>query len=268
MVDDTLFDAVEKGPRTSRAAPEGVASVPAEVPSHPSVAALRAKFGEAIGAHQLHAGDEHVVFVESSRIREVLEYLQQDPDHHYEFLLDLTAVDYGGGKPLQVVYQLWSMAHHRTLRVKVELSVEGDLTVDSVVPLWKTANWLEREVFDLFGVTFDGHPDLRRILMPENYAEGHPLRKDFPLRGRFSRAEQTRRALGLHVEDNYTDLEMELGKDPQLVADESDGSLPGDEPVVRGPMDAPRAGAAAARDESVGARGDDTTDPDVETEKE
>jgi NADH-quinone oxidoreductase subunit C len=228
----SAFDAVEQGPRASDPPTHELVSVPAEVPSHPSVTMLRAKFGDAIGAHQVHAGDEHVVFVDPTRVFDILEYLQQEPDQHYAFLLDLTAVDFGGGKPIQVVYQLWSMAHHRSLRVKVELPLDA-LTVASVEPLWKTADWLEREVFDLFGVTFEGHPDLRRILMPDNYAEGHPLRKDFPLRGRFSRAEQTRRALGLHVEDNYTDLEMELGRDPQLVAEESDGSLPGDAPGSR-----------------------------------
>jgi NADH-quinone oxidoreductase subunit C len=226
---NSAFDAVEQGPRASDEPTLEVASVPAEVPSHPSVAALRARFGEAIGAHQLHAGDEHVVFVDSAHLFGILEFLQQEPDHHYAFLLDLTAVDYGGGKPIQVVYQLWSMTHHRSLRVKTELPLDA-LSVASVVPLWKTADWLEREVWDLFGVTFEGHPDPRRILMPDNYAEGHPLRKDFPLRGRFSRAEQTRRALGLQVEDHYTDLEMMLGRDPQLVAEESDGSLPGDMP--------------------------------------
>jgi len=276
MADETLFDAVEQGPQTRHEAPEDLTSVPAEVPAHPSVAALRAKFGDAVGAHQLHAGDEHVVFVDSDHIFEVLEYLQQEPDHHYEFLLDLTAVDYGGGNPIQVVYQLWSMAHHRSLRVKVELPLDG-LTVASVEPLWRTADWLEREVYDLFGVTFEGHPDLRRILMPDNYAEGHPLRKDFPLRGRFSRAEQTRRALGLHVEDNYTDMEMELGRDPQLVAEESDGSLPGDAPTTVGPMDGSRVRTdgppmdAAASDIDVAAddaAGDDATDPVAETEKE
>jgi NADH-quinone oxidoreductase subunit C len=99
------------------------------------------------------------------------------------------------------------MQHRRALRVKAVLPLT-DLIIDSVEPLWATANWLEREVFDLFGIRFRGHPDLRRIMMPENYAEGHPLRKDFPLRGRFSRAEQTRRALAMATEDFYSPQEM------------------------------------------------------------
>ncbi|MDT8367647.1 MAG: NADH-quinone oxidoreductase subunit C [Longimicrobiales bacterium] len=216
MTDDTPFDAVAAGPRPSDAHDPELGGHPAEVPDHPSVTALRATFGDAIRAHQLHAGDENVVFVDPAALYAVLEFLQQDPDQRYDYLLDLTAVDYGAGTPIQVVYQLWSLGFHRMLRVKVELPLDA-LEVDSVEPLWKTADWLEREVWDLFGVTFRGHPDLRRILMPANYAEGHPLRKDFPLRGRFSRAEQTRRALALEVDDNYTVLERELGAEPQIV---------------------------------------------------
>ena len=122
----------------------------------------------------------------------------------------MTAVDYGGGRPLQVVYVLWSIPHRLSLRVKCELPLDA-LEIDSVVPLWQAANWLEREVYDLFGITFRGHPDLRRIMMPFDYAEGHPLRKDFPLRGRFGRAEQTRRALSQDVGRFYTEHDMEIG---------------------------------------------------------
>jgi hypothetical protein len=128
-------------------------------------------------------------------------------------LLDLTAVDYGGGRPLEVVYQLWSTTEKRQLRAKATLPLTA-LEIDSVVEIWHSADWLEREVWDLFGIHFRGHPDLRRIMMPDNYAEGHPLRKDFPLRGRFTRAEQTRRSLSMAVEDFYTPDELEAGGSP------------------------------------------------------
>ena len=156
-----------------------------------------------------------------------MEWLRDDPEQRYDLLADVTAVDYGGGKPIQIVYQLWSVGHKRALRVKCELPLDA-LTIDSVVQLWNTANWLEREVYDLFGVEFTGHPDLRRILMPQNYAEGHPLRKDFPLRGRFSRAEQTRRALSQDYHDDYTAEALEAGGAPGLAPPEPTGST--DEP--------------------------------------
>jgi NADH-quinone oxidoreductase subunit C len=218
MADDTPsgFDAVEDGPGVSDPAPAEPGAAGQLTTEHPSVSALRARFGDAIGRQEIPARDQVVVFVDSGRVREILRWLKEEPEQGYAFLLDLTAVDYGGGRPLQVVYQLWSLVHRRSLRVKTEVPV-SDPRLDSVQPLWATANWLEREVYDLFGVAFEGHPDLRRILMPENYAEGHPLRKDFPLRGRFSRAEQTRRALSQEVADFYIPEEMEMGREPQLV---------------------------------------------------
>jgi NADH-quinone oxidoreductase subunit C len=107
--------------------------------------------------------------------------------------------------------------------VRCKLPLDA-LEIDSVVGLWAGANWLEREVYDLFGVTFRGHPDLRRILMPQDYAEGHPLRKDFPLRGRFSRAEQTRRALAQDVERFYGAEELiESGEPQQVLAAPAEG---------------------------------------------
>ena len=164
----------------------------------------------------MNAGDQHVVHVDPARNLEILGWLRDEPDHRYDLLSDVTAVDYGGGRPIQVVYQLWSIPNRLGLRVKCLLPVDA-LEIDSVVPLWNSANWLEREVYDLFGVTFRGHPDLRRILMPHDYAEGHPLRKDFPLRGRFSRAEQTRRALNQDVDRFYIPAERAVGRDPQEV---------------------------------------------------
>jgi NADH/F420H2 dehydrogenase subunit C len=143
------------------------------------------------------------------RDRELLQWLRDDEAHRYDMLLDVTAVDYGGGRPLEVFYQLWSIPHGRSLRVKVTLPLAA-LEVDSAVPVWNSANWLERETYDMFGIHFRGHPDLRRIMMPDNYAEGHPLRKDFPLRGRFTRAEQTRRSLSMAVEDFYTPQELRV----------------------------------------------------------
>ena len=188
-------------------------------PGNPSVTALREQFPGAVLRNRICAGDEDVVYVDPARVTEILGWLHDDADQHYDHLADITAVDYGGGRPLEVVYQLWSIPHRAALRLKCELPLDA-LEIESVTGIWVGANWLEREVYDLFGITFTGHPDLRRILMPENYAEGHPLRKDFPLRGRFSRAEQTRRALTQDPEDYYIPGEI-AERVPQVVeADE------------------------------------------------
>lgn len=206
--DDALRD-LETGPTADAGedgAPRGDAADPS---SHPSVAALRGRFGDSILHNTVMAGDEHVVYIAPERALEILDWLRADPTMGYDYLADLTAVDYGGGRPLEVVYQLWSIEHRRALRVKVALPLDA-LEVDSVYDLWRTSDWLEREVYDMFGIHFRGHPDLRRILMPEKYAEGHPLRKDFPLRGRFTRAEQTRRALEMAVEDYYIPDELAM----------------------------------------------------------
>jgi NADH-quinone oxidoreductase subunit C len=200
---------LEQGTPSSAAGGEGAAAQVGDLPPHPSIDALRARFGDAVLRHELVAGDEHIVYVKSAGILELLRFLRDEPAHRYDFLQDLTAVDYGGGRPIQIVYQLWSIPNRLNLRVKCELPLEA-LEIDSVYHLWRASDWLEREVYDMFGVVFDGHPDLRRILMPYNYAEGHPLRKDFPLRGRFTRAEQTRRSLAMKTEDHYSPMELEI----------------------------------------------------------
>src|SRR5207247_394341 len=123
-----------------------------------------------------------IVVVARERLAEVMRWLRDTPAHTYDYLVDVTAVEYRDReRSIEVVYFLRSLERRADLRVKVELDPRGELAVDSVTPLWAGGDWLEREVYDMFGVTFRGHPDLRRILMWETYAEGYPLRKDFPL---------------------------------------------------------------------------------------
>ena len=184
--------------------------------SHPSVDAMRARFGDAVVSHVVMSGDEHVVYIAPERNVEILRWLKED--QQFDMLKDVTAIDFGGGRPLELLYELWSIPHRRQLRVKCTLPLEA-LEIESVVSIWNSANWLERETYDMFGINFRNHPDLRRILMPENYAEGYPLRKDFPLRGRFSRSEQTRRALEMDVEDHYTPEELQVGGEVLGVGD-------------------------------------------------
>lgn len=178
---------------------------------NPSVDRLRATFGTAIGRTAVARDGETVVFVQPNALLRVLQWLRDTPEHVYDYLVDVTAVEYRDReRPIEVVYFLRSLARRADLRVKVELDPREELAVDSVVGLWAGANWLEREVYDMFGIAFRGHPDLRRILMWETYAEGYPLRKDFPLRGRFSRAEQLRQALDANPEAKYSMEELNI----------------------------------------------------------
>jgi NADH-quinone oxidoreductase subunit C len=176
----------------------------------PSVAALRSEFGIAIERHLISCG-QTIAYVSRDRSHDVLAWLRDTPGQEYNYLTDVTAVDYRDAeRALEVVYQLRSLGRKADLRIKVALDKRIPLEVRSVYDLWRGADWLEREVFDMFGVTFTGHPDLRRILMWETYAEGFPLRKDFPLRGHFSRAEQTRQALAANPEAHYSLEELSL----------------------------------------------------------
>jgi NADH-quinone oxidoreductase subunit C len=180
---------------------------------NPTARALEATFGNAIGrARDMRDGWTSVI-VRADRLKDVMTWLRDSPEHRYDYLVDVTAVEYRDReRPLEVVYQLRSLERKANLRVKVELDPRGELAVDSVTPLWAGADWLEREVYDMFGIVFAGHPDLRRILMWETYAEGYPLRKDFPLRGRFSRAEQVRQALNTNPEANYSMEELSIAE--------------------------------------------------------
>jgi len=156
---------------------------------------------------------EHIVYVARERLLDTMKWLKETPGQEFDYLVDVTAVEFRDKeRPLEVVYFLRSLKRKADLRVKVELAPSDELVVDSVWSLWHGADWLEREVFDMFGVTFTGHPDLRRILMWETYAEGNPLRKNFPLRGRFSRAEQVRQALNANPEAHYSMEELSIAE--------------------------------------------------------
>ena len=125
---------------------------------------------------------QFAVSVKKDRIREILQYLHETPDLYFDHPQDLCGVDYLGKKDnrFEVVYHLYSIKHRHAIRIKAEVP-ENDSSIDSVMPVWVGANWHERECFDLFGITFKGHPDHRRILLPEDW-DGHPLRKDYPLK--------------------------------------------------------------------------------------
>jgi NADH-quinone oxidoreductase subunit C len=139
---------------------------------------------ERLGAKVLEAmrpqGDD-VLLVDGSGLSETFRILKEDPKLDFNFLSDITAVDYWKKKEprFEVVYQLVSLQRKTRLRIRVPVS-ESEASVESLTPLWPGANFLEREVWDLFGIRFTGHPDLRRILLYDEF-QGYPLRKDYPV---------------------------------------------------------------------------------------
>jgi NADH-quinone oxidoreductase subunit C len=179
-------------------------------PASPSVEALQGQFPDAVRRVDVVWG-ETSVYLEPARVLDVVRWLHDDPGQRYEYLADVTAVEFRDlEQPIEVVWHLRSIGFRRFLRLKAQLPKGAPLEVPSVWPVYKGADWLERECFDMFGIRFAGHPDLRRILMWESYREGHPLRKDFPLRGRFSRSEQLRQALAANPEARYSMEELSI----------------------------------------------------------
>lgn len=152
---------------------------PTDASGHPLVKKLKAKFGEEIGAAVEFIGQLSVTVTRGS-IVEVCDFLKRDDETPFDYLSDLTCVHYPDNKaaPFEVVYNLYSIPANERVRLKV--STTDAAGVESVTGVWPAANWMEREVFDLFGIPFGNHPDLRRLLLPPDW-EGHPLRKDFPL---------------------------------------------------------------------------------------
>lgn len=126
--------------------------------------------------------EEYSITVKKEKIKEILVYLKKTPSLEFDYLVDVTATDYLGFREprFDVVYHLMSIKYKHKIRVKAQVPEEG-CCIDSITDLWATANWFERECFDMFGIMFTGHPDLRRILMPEDW-NGFPLRKDYPVK--------------------------------------------------------------------------------------
>jgi len=134
--------------------------------------------GAALQATHANFGDA-TALVDPARIADVMRFLRDDAECQFDMLTDLTAVDYLGEQPrFEVVYHLYSVPRNKRLRVKARVS-EKTPEIATLCPLWPSANWMEREVWDLYGIRFAGHPDLRRILLYKQF-EGHPLRKDYP----------------------------------------------------------------------------------------
>jgi NADH-quinone oxidoreductase subunit C len=148
---------------------------------------LRERLGDGVRETHDFRGD-HTAVVAREVIVDALAFCRDDDALRFDLLVDITAVDVlrlpgrEDGPRFEVVYHLYSTAHNHRVRLKVRVE-EDDARVPTACVLWPIANWLEREVWDMFGVRFDGHPDLRRLLLYEEF-EGHPLRKDYPMRRR------------------------------------------------------------------------------------
>lgn len=180
--------------------------------ANPSAAALKAKFGAAVQSVTVGWGETTVV-VATGSVHDVILWLHDDASQQYDYLSDVTAVEFRDLEvPIEVVWHLRSLPYRRFIRIKTKLVKGAALEVPSVWDIYKGADWLERECYDMFGIKFAGHPDLRRILMWEQYKEGFPLRKDFPLRGRFSRSEQLRQALAANPEARYSMEELSIAQ--------------------------------------------------------
>ena len=205
------FEVVRTGASASAGQPATQKNVQhRNAPANPSAQALQQKFGGAIKRVDVVWG-ETVVYVDPASVHDVIRWLHDDSSQLYDFLSDVTAVEYRDPEvPLEVVWHLRSLPFRRFLRVKSQLPKGTPLEIDSVYDIYRSADWLERECYDMFGIRFRGHPDLRRILMWEQYKEGFPLRKDFPLRGRFSRSEQLRQALAQNPEARYSMEELSI----------------------------------------------------------
>jgi NADH-quinone oxidoreductase subunit C len=150
---------------------------------HPVAQKIRERFSEAYIGATLFRGNL-AIHLKKEGLFEVGRFLRDDPALDFDYPIHVTSVDYQGERErFEVVYEFFSVRKRHQVRLKTRVS-EEDGAVDSLTPLWNGLNFMEREVYDMMGIKFNNHPDLRRILLPDEYDEGYPLRKNFPIEGR------------------------------------------------------------------------------------
>jgi len=172
-----------------------------EISGDPIIDRLRELFGDAIEESAELLGQQ-IVRVANGKAHEILSFLRDDEEAQFDFLTDLTAVHYPERpKQFEVVYHLYSF--HRNVRLRVKAGLEDGASIASATDVWSSANWMEREVYDLFGIRFDGHPDMRRILLPGDW-EGHPLRREHDLE--YRETDWVRRHLDIRDVHAETDM--------------------------------------------------------------
>jgi NADH-quinone oxidoreductase subunit C len=147
------------------------------------IAALLERFPDAVYQPYVGVGGDDCAFVQKDRIADVCRFLRDEPAMDFKMAPYVTAVDYLGANPrFEVVYNLVSTSKNHRVRLRVKVP-EAELSVPSITPIWRGADWFERYCLDMYGIQFPGHPDPRRLLMYDEFV-GHPLRKDYPLKGR------------------------------------------------------------------------------------
>lgn len=150
---------------------------------HPLLQRIQQTFSVGISGLAEWRGDVAVT-VSRDKLHELAQFLRNDPGMDFDYIVHVSSVDWPDDEArFEVVWEFYSIRKRHRIRLKTRVP-ESDCVVDSLTDLWKGADFMEREVFDMMGVRFRNHPDLRRILMPDDYTEGYPLRKDFPLRGK------------------------------------------------------------------------------------
>lgn len=150
---------------------------------HPDAEKIQSKFPGAFVEAREWRGDLSVTIKKES-VSEVCRFLHGDPEMNFDYIVHVSSVDYPEREErYEIVYEFYSIRRKARIRIKARLSAENP-SVNTVTDIWKGADFMEREVFDMMGIRFDGHPDLRRILLPDEFDEGFPLRKDFPVEGK------------------------------------------------------------------------------------